>query len=77
MYYLYDKINKAVDTSRRFSSVSFITSSCNAPIFLRLPSTLRVFVVGRKNCRIPDMLQLGHERVNTSFFVESSLKGRY
>lgn len=45
MYYLYDKINKAVDTSRRFSSVSFITSSCNASKFLRLPSTLHVFVV--------------------------------
>jgi len=28
MYYLYDKINKAVDASRRFSSVSFTTSSC-------------------------------------------------
>lgn len=69
MYYLYDKINKAVDTSRRFSSVSFITSSCNAPKFLRLPSTLRVFVVGRKNCRISDMLQLSDfEHVNTSFF---------
>lgn len=48
-----------------------------APKFLRLPSTLRAYIVSRKNCQILDMLQLKFERVNTSFFVESSLKGCY
>jgi len=76
MYYLYDKINKAVDTSRRFSSVSFITSSCNASKFLRLLSTLRLSSV-EKIARNLICYSSSSEHVNTLFFVESSLKGCY